>query len=243
MCHELANRGASLVLSARRAGVLQNVQSSCPHPERHLTLPLDVLVPESFAPALQTVLDRFGRVDVLVHCAGISQRGTALKTEMQVDRHLMGLNYFGPIALSKLVLPSMLARGNGQIVVISSIMGKLALPARGAYAASKHALHGFFDSLRAEVESQGVGVTIVCPGYIRTNASLNALEGDGTPHNKWDKEIAGGLAPEKCARKIANAVERRRREVYVARYERLGVYLNRFAPALFQRIVRSKPKK
>ena len=184
------------------------------------SLPLDMLAEDSFAPAFQTVLDRFGRVDILVNCAGISQRGTAIETELQVDRRLMELNYFGPVALTKLVLPSMLARRDGQIVVISSLMGKFALPARGAYSASKHALHGFFDALRAEVEDQGVAVTIVCPGYVRTNASFNALEGDGQPHNQWDKEIAGGMAPEECARQIVRAIERRRREVYVCSKER-----------------------
>jgi short-subunit dehydrogenase len=243
LCHALAARGASLVLSARRADVLTKVQAACENPDQHLALPLDMLAPDSFTPALQSVLDRFGRVDILVNCAGMSQRGKALETELQVDRRLMELNYFGPVALTKLVLPSMLRRGDGQIVVISSLMGKFALPARGAYSASKHALHGFFDALRAEVDRRGVAVTIVCPGYIRTNASFNALEGDGTPHNKWDKEIAGGMAPEKCARQIVRAIERRRREVYVCSKERLGLYLHRFAPSLFHRYIRSMKRK
>src|SRR6185436_13053808 len=106
--------------------------------------------------ALETVLGQFGRVDVLINCAGISQRANAVDSDLKVDRHLMDLNYFAPVALTKLVLPSMLARGDGQIVVISSMMGKFGLPGRTAYAASKHALHGFFDSLRAEVAGQGV---------------------------------------------------------------------------------------
>lgn len=240
LCHQLAAGGASLVLSARRADVLEKVQASCANPDRHLVLPLDMLAPDSFAAAFESVRARFGQVDILIHCAGISQRDTALDTELKVDRHLMDLNYFGPVALTKVVLPSMLARREGQVVVISSLMGKFALPARGAYSASKHALHGFFDALRAEVEGQGISVTIVCPGYVRTNASFNALEGDGTPHNKLDKQIASGLAPEKCARKIIRAIERRRPEVYVARYEKLGLYISRFAPGLFRRIIRSK---
>lgn len=240
LCYELAARGASLVLSARRSEVLKNVQSACANPDNHLALPLDMLAPELFAPAFQTVLDRFGRVDILLNCAGMSQRGTAVETELLVDRRLMELNYFGPIALTKLLLPSMLARRDGQIVVISSLMGKVALPKRGAYAASKHALHGFFDALRAEVYAQGIAVTIVCPGYVRTNASFNALEGDGTPHNKLDKEIAGGMSAEKCARQIVRAIESRRREVYIAGYEKVGLYVERFAPGLFSWITRSK---
>jgi dehydrogenase/reductase SDR family member 7B len=240
LCRELAARGATLVLSSRREELLKKVQASCETSEKHLSLPLDVLAPDTFPAAVKTVSDRFGRIDILINCAGIAQRGTALETDMFVDRRLMDLNYFGPVVLTKLVLPAMLARGSGHIVVLSSLIGKLHRPGRCAYAASKHALHGFFDCLRDEIETQGVAVTVVCPGFIRTNASLNALEGDGRPHNMWDKEIATGMAPEKCARKIANAIARRRREVYVARYERLGLYLERFAPRIFRRIMRGR---
>ncbi|MCC7084065.1 MAG: SDR family oxidoreductase [Pirellulales bacterium] len=240
LCRELAARGAMLVLSSRREELLKKVQSSCIASDRHLSLPLDVLAPDTFPAAVDAVTNHFGRIDILINCAGIAQRGTALETEISVDRRLMDLNYFGPVALTKLVLPGMLARHSGHIVVLSSLMGKLHLPGRCAYAASKHALHGFFDSLRDEVETQGVAVTVVCPGYIRTNASFNALEGDGKPHSTWDNEIATGMAPEKCARKISNAIARRRREVYVARYEILGLYLDRFAPGLFRWIARRK---
>lgn len=243
LCHVLASRGAVLVLSARRVDVLEKVRAACANLDQHLALPLDMLAPETFASAYQTILERFGRVDVLINCAGISQRGRALETNLQVDRHLMDLNYFGPIALTKLVLPAMVDRGDGQIVVVSSLMGKLAMPGRGAYAASKHALHGFFDALRAEVQRNGVFVTIVCPGYIRTNASFNALEGDGKPFNKWDKDIQRGMAPEKCANKIVRAIECRRREVNVCGKERLGLFLHRVAPNLFHRIIRSVKRK
>lgn len=242
LCHELAARGATLVLSSRREELLKKVQASCNAPERHLALPLDVLATDTFPAAAKAVTDRFGRIDILVNCAGIAQRGTALETDTFVDRRLMDLNYFGPVALTKVVLPDMLARRSGHIVVLSSLMGKLHRSGRCAYAASKHALHGFFDCLRDEVETQGVAVTVVCPGYIRTNASFNALEGDGKPHNMWDKEIATGMAADKCARKIANAIARRRREVYVASYEGLGLYLDRFAPRLFRWIVRRKSR-
>jgi short-subunit dehydrogenase len=239
---QLAEQGASLVLSARRAEALERVRAACMNPERHLVLPLDMLAFDAFPVAYKTVCDRFKKVDILINCAGISQRSSAVKTDIKVDRQLMDLNYFAPVALTKLVLPEMLARRDGQIVAISSLMGKLGLPARSAYSASKHALHGFFDSLRAEVAEKGIAVTIICPGYIRTNASFNALEGDGKPHNKMDEDIAGGLAPEKCARQIVRAIERRRAEVYVARYEKLGLYIDRFAPWLFRRIAQAKAR-
>lgn len=243
LCYALAERGAVLVLTARRADVLATVQAACANPDRHLVLPLDMLATDTFESALQTILAKLGRVDILINCAGVSQRGTAIETELSVDRRVMDLNYFAPVALTKLVLPSMLARGSGHIVAISSLVGKFSLPARGAYSASKHALHGFFDALWYEVGPQGVAVTIVCPGYIRTNASFNALEGDGTPHNKLDKEIARGMEPKKCAAKIVGAIEKRRREVYVCRSERIGLYLNRFMPGLFRQLIRARKRK
>jgi short-subunit dehydrogenase len=242
LAYELAARGGQLVLSSRRPDVLENVRSKCANPDRHFVLPLDMLQPDSFLAAAQSVLARFDRIDILIHCAGISQRGTALDTELKVDRHLMDLNYFGPVALTKQVLPSMLARGTGHVVVLSSLLGKFAVPKRAAYSASKHALHGFFDALRAEVESQGIAITIVCPGYVRTNASFNALEGDGTRHNKMDSEIAGGLPPEAVARRIMRAIEGRSAEVCICRKERVGLFLSRFAPRLFRRAVRMKRK-
>lgn len=243
LAYELAKRGVTLVLSARRDEVLRSVQSKCQNAERHVVLPLDMLIPDSFAAAEGSLLKRLGRIDVLIHCAGISQRGTAINTELKVDRYLIDLNYIGPVALTKQVLPAMIARGDGQIVVVSSMLGKFSMPKRAAYSASKHALHGFFDALRSEVEMQGISVTMICPGYIRTNASINALEGDGTPHNKMDQEIDHGMSPDECARRIARAIEGRRREVYVCGKEIFGLYLSRLAPRLFRRLTRFKRTK
>jgi short-subunit dehydrogenase len=242
LAYDLAKRGASLILSARREDALANIRDRCANPDRHLVLPLDMLQPESFAPAVQTALNRFGRIDILIHCAGISQRGTAIKTELKVDRHLIDVNYLGPVALTKQVLPSIIAARGGQIVVVSSLLGKFSVPKRAAYSASKHALHGFFDSLRAELDKKDIAVTIVCPGYVRSNASFNALEGDGTPHNELDPEIASGMTCEECARRIIRAVECRRREVYIGRREIFGLYLSRFAPGLFSRLIRLKQR-
>jgi len=243
LAYELATRGATLVLSARREDVLRKVQAACAAAEQHLVLPLDMIEAVAFEPAVETVLDRFGRIDILIHCAGISQRGDAVDTQLHVDRQLMETNYFGPVALTKLVLPSMIERQDGQIVAISSLLGKFSVPQRSAYCGSKHALHGFFDALRAEVHDRGIAVAMICPGFVRTNASMNALKGDGTPHGRMDKDIRNGLPSDVCARAIASAIEHRRREVYIGQKERLGVYISRFAPALFSRLVRSKKSK
>jgi short-subunit dehydrogenase len=238
LAYRMAAGGASLALSARREDVLRRVQSVCDRANEHLALPLNMLEPASFESATRAVLDRFGHVDILVHCAGISQRGTAVETQPHVDRHLMELNYLGPVALTKYVLPSMMERRAGHIVAISSLLGKFAVPERAAYSASKHALHGFFDALRAEVFGYDIDVTLICPGFVHTSASLNALATDGTPHGKMDREIKNGMSSDECARRIVRAIERRRREVYIARKERLGLYLSRYTPGLFHRFIR-----
>jgi short-subunit dehydrogenase len=183
------------------------------------------------------VLERFGHVDVVIHCAGISQRGAVVKTDMKVFEHVDALNYLAPVALTRLLLPSMIARKSGHIVAISSLLGKFGAPRRSAYCASKHAIVGFCDALRSEVYDHGIKVTVVCPGYVRTNASYNALEPDGTPHGKLDKEIAGGMPSDACARQIVRAIERGKREVYLGQ-KRWAVYLARFFPGTFSHLVR-----
>jgi short-subunit dehydrogenase len=238
LAYALAAEGVKIVLTARRAEELRRVQAKCDRPDEHFSLPLDLLEPETFEPAVRAVLDRFGHADLLIHCAGISQRGTAVDTQMQVDRHVMAVNYFAPVALTKLVLPSMIERRSGNIVVISSLLGKFGAPQRTAYSASKHALIGFFDSLRAEVHDHGIAVTVICPGYVQTNTSLNALKTDGTPHGKMDDDIRKGMSSDECARQILTAIKTAKREAYIGGTERWAVYLNRFFPGLFRRLVR-----
>ena len=124
------------------------------------------------------------------------------------ERLIMEVDYFGPVALTKAVLPSMLARHSGHIVVVSSVMGYLGTPGRSTYAAAKHALHGYFDSLRAEVWRDGIKVTLVCPGYVRTAISANALGPRGERHSRTDGTHVTGIAPEDCARALVNGVAR-----------------------------------
>jgi short-subunit dehydrogenase len=239
LAYELARIGATLILSARREDALRNVQTACARPDEHFVLPLDVQATETFPTAVKSVLDRFGRIDVLFNGAGVSQRGTAIQTQLLVDRQLMAINYFGPVALTKLVLPAMIERRAGQIVVVSSLLGKFSVPGRAAYAGSKHALHGFFDALRAELFPYGISITIVCPGFIRTNASRNALSGDGVPSGQMDQLIAAGMPSDECARQIVRAIERRRREVYIGNRETWAVLASRLAPRLFARFSRT----
>lgn len=239
---ELASRGAKLVLSARREDELQRVANATKLPPANvLVLPLDMTDEVSLPTHVQTVLDHFGQIDYVFQNAGITQRGTVAETRFDVYRQLMDVNFFGVVALTKAVLPHLLHQRSGHFVVTSSVAGKIGTKQRSGYCASKHALHGFFDALRAETYEAGLQVTMVCPGYIRTPISLHALNGEGQKHARMDQNQEVGMDPAKCARQICNAVTRQREEVYVGGFETMGIYLKRFFPGILSRILRSRP--
>ncbi|MCY7356861.1 MAG: SDR family oxidoreductase [Rudanella sp.] len=238
---ELARRGAKLVLSARREDELRRVANATNLPPSHvLVLPFDMTDEARLPGHVQTVLDHFGQIDYVFQNAGITQRGTVAETKFEVYRQLMEINFFGVGALTKAVLPHMLSRKSGHYVVTSSVAGKLGTKQRSGYCASKHALHGFFDALRAEIHEAGLHVTMVCPGYIKTPISLNALNANGQKHARMDQNQAIGMDPAECARQICNAVARHCEEVYVGGFETMGIYLKRFFPGILSRILRSR---
>lgn len=239
LAYALSAQGARLVLSARRLDELERVRQGCANPDQHLALPLDL----ANFPAVsltQQVLAHCGQIDSVFHCGGVSQRSTVAETSMDVQRRIMEINYFGAVALTQAVLPSMVARKTGHFVVISSLSGQISTPRRSAYAASKHALHGFFDALRSEVYQDGIKVTLICPGYVQTNLSLHALTGDGGAHGQLDPTQAKGMTPAKLATRIIQAIERGEDEVLVGGKEVLAVYLKRFLPTLYNRIIRRR---
>jgi len=236
---ELSRRGARVILSARNEERLREVRLSLEGDVEHMVVPLDLASGESIERAAATVKAQVGCVDVLVNNGGISQRSRATETDLSVVRRIMDVNYMGTVALTQAVLPGMMERGWGRIVVTSSLVGKFGSPLRSAYAASKHALHGYFDSLRAEIWGSGVGVTLICPGFIRTDVSLNALTGDGSAQCTMDNATSGGLPAARCAVGIARAIEKGKDEVIIAGKEGLAVYLKRFWPWLFNRLIRS----
>lgn len=237
LAKQLSQFSVNLILSSRRADELQRVRSACANQERIAVLPLDLTESETFDLKVQKALAIFGRVDVLINNGGRSQRSLAKDTLLQVDRDLMEVNYFGSVGLTKAILPHMLERGSGHFVVVTSLTGIFGTPFRSGYAASKHALHGFFDSLRAELEDQGIQVTIAAPGFVKTNVSVNAYTGDGSSLGSMDRAQANGLSPEKCAKAIIRAMVKGKREVYIGR-ESYGAYVKRFLPGLFARIIK-----
>ena len=236
-----AKRGARLVLSARRTAELERVRALCADPQQVALLPLDLSAFDA-AVAAREAEACFGRIDVLVNNAGISQRSLFKDTELSVYRSIMELDFFAPVALSKAVLPAMRERRAGHIVMIGSVVSKIGVPLRSGYSAAKHALAGFTEAARAELWRDGLQFTLVCPGFVKTQVSVNALGGSGEKHGVVDAAIGQGLAPEHCAEAIWRAVEQNREEVLIAGREGLFVQLKRFAPALFSyALKRAKP--
>ncbi|OIN59307.1 SDR family oxidoreductase [Arsenicibacter rosenii] len=238
---ELARQGARLVLSARREDELRRVAGLAGIlPDNLFILPLDMARPDDFPQLVQAVTARFGQIDYVFQNAGITQRGLVSETALPVFQQLFDVNFFGVVALTKAILPVMQQQGSGHFVVTSSVAGKIGTKMRSGYCATKHALHGFFDSLRAEVYEQGLRVTIVCPGYIRTPISLHALNAKGEKHGRMDDNQTKGMAPEVFARKLTRAVLRSKNEVYIGGYEVVGIYLQRFFPGLLSYILRRR---
>ncbi len=241
----LAAQGARLVLSSRRADELARVQKACTNPNNVKIVTVDLLDTVVLGAKTSEALAVFGHIDIMVHNGGISQRGLVAETSMQVQRKVMEVDYFSYVELTNHLLPHFMQRGGGHFVVISSVMGKIGTPMRSAYAAAKHALHGFFDCLRAEVFNKNILVTVITPGYIRTNVTMNALKGDGTPVAELGHNIANGLPAGKAAVQILKAVAAGKFEAYVGKNstEKLALLVNRIAPNLLQKIVRKQVPK
>ncbi len=227
---QAARRGAKLVLTARREAELERVRQSCPRPQDVALLPADLEHlddPDALAARAEAF---FGPIDVLANNAGLSHRTLALDTSMEICRRIMEVDFFAPVALSRALMPGMLARGSGHIVVVSSVFGHIAMARRTAYAAAKHALHGYFDCARVELGDKGIQFTLACPGFVSTQVSVNALRADGQPFGQVDPDIGRGMAPDVCADRIWRAVERNQDEVLVAGKEAIAVYIKRFLP-------------
>lgn len=237
MARAYAARGARVVLSARRAELLGALAAELGGPERARVLPLDLTDGAARLEAAEAAWAWRGGLDVVIHNAGVSQRARALETTLETTRRLMEINFFGPVALTQAVLPRMLERDRGQLVFVSSVLGHVATPLRSTYAASKHAIRAWADSLRAELHGTGVGVTVICPGYVATGISASALRADGTPQGAVEATDQGGMPAAAAVAEMVRAIDKRRPEVLVGGPELAGVWLKRFAPGLVARVL------
>ncbi len=237
----LAAKGARLILSARREHELQRVAKLTRLPELDLMiLPFD-LAETSLASALAAqIMNKFGRIDVLINNGGYSQRSEAVDTSERIERQILEVNYFAAVNLSKAVLPYMRRQKRGHIVVISSIAGKFGFYLRSSYSAAKHALHGYFESFRLENEKHGIRVLMVCPGKIKTNVSRNAVTGGGEKHNAMDPSHQHAKSATDCATGIIDGLSKNKQEIFIGGKEILMVYFKRFLPRVFGYLIRNQ---
>lgn len=229
--------GAKVVISARRRDALEQVRTASGRPDAVKIVILDQSNLEQSAAAAREALAAFGGLDVIVLNGGVSQRSLAIETDIKVDQQLMTVNYLANVAIVKAILPQLIAQPSVKIGVVSSLVGRVGSPYRTGYAASKHALHGFFDSLRAEIP-ETVSITMVCPGFVKTNVSVNALTGDGSALGTMDRAQAHGLDAQSSASRALEAIVARKLETYIAGPEGRAIWLQRFAPGLLARMLR-----
>ncbi len=231
---EFARNGCHLVLSGRNVERLKKVEQKClQYPVKTYILPFELSDTHEIPALVEKVIQWGGRVDILFNNGGISQRSLTVETDLEVDRKIMETNYFSAAILTKKVLPHMIKQGEGYILATSSVTGLFGFPLRSAYSASKHAMKGFFETVRTENKKHGIRVSIFYPGRIKTNISLHALEKEGKEHGKMDQGQEKGIPAEKCARVIVKTVKRDKKDKLIARGETLMVWLKKYFPGLF----------
>jgi dehydrogenase/reductase SDR family protein 7B len=241
MAKALSGQGASLILSSRTEDKLIKVKNECAHPSAVAILPCDMEDTSSLPDVAQSAWNTFQKLDYVFLNAGMAVRDTVVNTETRILLKIMNANFLGAATIARSLLPLMIQRGSGTFVVTSSLSGKYGIPKLSAYAASKHALHGFFSSLRAEYAREGIKVSMVIPGLIKTGISIHALTGEGKPYGKMMESLATGMSPDECAEKILKGVWKGKNEVIVGKSEKLSLLLNRLFPSLMAWIIRNHP--
>ncbi|XP_017131561.1 dehydrogenase/reductase SDR family protein 7-like [Drosophila elegans] len=249
LAHVFYRAGCKVILAARRTQELERVKKDLlaldvdpAYPPTVLALDLAEL--NSIPEFVSRVLAVYNQVDILINNGGISVRADVASTAVDVDLKVMVVNYFGSVALTKALLPSMVKRGSGHICFVSSVQGKFAIPQRAAYSASKHAMQAFADSLRAEVANKNINVSCVSPGYIRTQLSLNALTGSGSSYGKMDETTAKGMSPDKLAERILQCILRKEPDIIVSDVQaKIAYYLRHLCPSLYFWIMAKRASK
>ncbi|MEC9374930.1 MAG: SDR family NAD(P)-dependent oxidoreductase [Pseudomonadota bacterium] len=199
--------GANIIISARRINELERVKASCSDGPGSVDLvPFDLVDSAARKQAAENVLSKYDRLDVLINNAGIGQRSLIQDTDLDVDRRVMEIDYFAPIALSKLVLPRMMEQKSGYMVVTSSVAGKHGIPYRSAYCAAKHALHGYYESLRIEMLDYNIKTCLLVIAGVKSNVAVHCLTGDGTEFGKDDWQSSSGISAEECGERVVKAM-------------------------------------
>lgn len=231
---ELSKYNTHLILSDRdQEGLEKTADIIHQNGSTSLIKPIDMTATDSIFKTAEEIIESGIKIDALYQFAGISQRSLVAETPIENDRKIMEVNFFGAVALAKAVLPHMIENGGGQMAGTSSLVGKFGFPYRSAYSSSKHALHGFFESLLAENSKFGIKVSMLIPGRVQTNISKFAITKEGIEHGKMDPGQANGITAEKAAKLIVKGLKKEKKEIWVGGNEMLMLHIRRFLPRLY----------
>ena len=230
--------GAKVIISARNESELIRVKAKCKDQNEVHILKLDLEDHASLPTKAVEAIKIFGNIDILINSGGISQRSLAMETSLITEKRFLDINFWGTVILSKAVLPQMIKENSGSIIAISSLVGKFGTKYRSAYSASKHALHGYFESLRIELGESNVHLMLACPGFIKTNVTINALTADGLAQGTMDDAQEKGMLPQDFAKQLIKKIKAKKEEVYIGGNEVRGVLIKRFFPKVFAKLIR-----
>lgn len=237
LAYELSSRGAIVILAARNGEALAKIVSDLQAKGRKAAaVRADVSIEEDCQKIIDFAVNEFGRIDILVNNAGVSMRAIFEAVDLDVIHRLMQVNFWGTVYCTKYALPYLLA-AKGSVTGISSIAGFKGLPGRTGYSASKAAIQGFLDSLRVENLHKGLHVLIACPGFTASNIRFTALNANGSVQGESPRDENDMMTAEEVARKIADAIEKRKKFLIMTFTGKLTVFLNKIFPSLMDRVV------
>lgn len=235
----LAQYDVKLILSARQEEKLRETQklANLP-PEKCLIIPIDLtqIKEEQIKMIGDRILLKFGKLDILIHNASLSQRSLAHETISEVDQKIMETNFLGPVKLTKFILPTLFKSDSPQLVIISSLAAKFGVPLRSTYCAAKHALHGFFESMNLELQDK-VNISFFVLGGVKTESAKHALNADGTIHNQLDLWHERNMPADKCAKQIIKRIYSKRDEWVIGKVEKLGLWLKKHFPSFHKKVL------
>ena len=234
---QLASNGTKVIASGRREEKLKQLASIS---QNICSLSIDLTDNHKILTKVKAAIEIYNKIDIVFFCAGLSQRTFAEATPLNNTRRIMETNFFSVVTIAKELLPVMKRNNGGRFVILSSIMGKFGAQQRSSYSASKHALHGYFESLRAEETKNNIKVTIAILGYINTEFSKQALIENGESYNKIDNGQQNGMSAKECAHKIIKGIQCDKEELLIGGWEKYATFIKRFAPRFLSKILRSK---
>lgn len=231
---QLATPGTTIILSGLDKNQLEPVAVKCKKKGATVQIiPFDLTKEDEITEAVNKIQTFVSKIDILANVGGIGQRSLIIETPDVVSRKIMETDFWGHATLSAKILPFMVKTGGGTIVVMSSLSGLFGFPQRSMYCAAKHALHGFFETLRLEHHKDNIKVLMVCPGRVKTNFSYGALTSTGDAHGRMDKGQANGVSVEYAAAKIDKAIKKNKKQILIGNKELIMAYLKRYMPWLF----------